>query len=148
MERRPGLRKILIGFGAVTFYAAFINPNSILGRPVCIIIANAIMIFGVMALFRRDPDEHEYKVGTYSLYPGYAPKTKRNRHKNRRKKAPEETVQAVEPQETEGSYTYCWEDEEEGKNEPEETPPPKPEEKEKLNPAVCEALYGVPFDIG
>lgn len=125
-ERRPGLRKILMVFAALAVYTTIV-PDSILAKPMASIVCITFFILCGMAFVRSSRE-----AGTPGV-PQYIPGGKNQEN--------DEVTSLVQSE-----PVYYSEDEEE-ENQEDEPATTKPEkEEDKYNPAVSEAIFGLPFD--
>ena len=125
-ERRPGLRKILMVVAALAVYTTIV-PDSILAKPMASIVCITFFILCSMAFVRSSRE-----AGTPGV-PQYIPGGKNQEN--------DEVTSLVQSE-----PVYYGEDEEE-ENQEDEPATTKPEkEEDKYNPAVSEAIFGLPFD--
>lgn len=127
-ERRPGLRKFLLVVAALAVYTT-IFPDSILAKPMASAVCITFFILCGMAFVRSSRETGTPGISQY--IPG------ENTQEN------DEMPSWVQP----SSVYYDEEDtQEEQEDEPATIKPKKKEAEEKYNPAVSEAIFGLPFD--
>lgn len=127
-ERRPGLRKILIVVAVLAVYTT-IFPDSILAKPLASVVCITFFILCGMAFVRSSRETGVPGVSQY---------------------IPGENIQESDemPSWAQPSSVLCYEEDaqEEQEDEPAAIKPKKKEAEEKYNPAVSEAIFGLPFD--
>lgn len=126
-ERRPGLRKFLLVVAALAVYTTIV-PNSILAKPMASVVCITFFILCGMAFVRSSRE-----AGTPGV-PQYIPGEKAQEN--------DEMPSWAQP-----SSVYYGEEEtqEEQENAPAAIKT-KEDDDEKYNPAVSEAIFGLPFD--
>lgn len=126
-ERRPGLRKILMVVAALAVYTTIV-PDSILAKPMASIVCITFFILCGMAFMRSSRE-----AGTPGV-PQYIPGEKKQEN--------DEVTSLVQTE----PVHYGEDEEDENQEDESVATKSEKEEEDRYNPAVSEAIFGLPFD--